>query len=940
MLNHTYTSVKNANVVDCGKKEKIPSQPFPLLRDNFLGEYRTELDKKKVLANLGIATELSLVWENIQGDIGKSQALMKELDSRTKYTSILDPKISTVIEGLQYIETIIGGEEDAEAVQNERLEALETSSKELLTSLQTLDTYIKETVDVDINTLEEGLSEVSKKVENITELIQVSTKENNALTLITGEETPGLYVPDLSEEVSAATENIGKLQEDVKTINESLEDFVTKEELGGGDFDFVNQDDFDDYVDSTEETLDAIQEELAKTVKTDSDGHVNKLYVNEISNNNSDTNTIKITDSFEMTTGVPLDVRFVVDNLDQLHSLKPLVCYAGMGVIVKNQASLYILREPANGIIDEEYIKDEEGINWKCPEDLIIEVLTQEEYDKKVEEDSINPNMFYYIHEEVVEEPKREDFDSDEAYTEALNKWLRVLQQKYMSAVWGQDIENLVASKAPATAVKSLEAEIQRLSTLINSLSGGASEINLKDLNTQVQKHEDTLNTLTAEGGTIPTIQKDLSDLQTSVTNDYVTKQEITVEDPKVEYIFVKKSAFEAYTKEHADAIAESLTTKQLIASESITVGDDIITTSQADLLFNSERVALTKEVPVIELIDLKDYENKTEEELDDKTYYYIYNDDERHVLDSEFTDYKTFQGNTNTILNEGITKNKSAIGDLEQLKTENKTTLVVAINEISDYVGKLDGDLGSLLEDNGTIIGIQNSITALETTLAKDYVTIQAITVDDPNKEYIFVKKSAFEAYTTKHDEDLAKQVSTETLVAENISLGDSTITTEESKLLFNNEAVALSKEVPIIQIMEEDVYNKLEKPEENTYYYLYDTTNRYLLESELTTYKTQQSEYLTTLSNGINTNKTSIGELTNLTTENKNSLVLAVNEVNSNLSQLVTNVGDLTQLPEGITQIIGAITDIYSKISELTDKVKALEERISSLEAGGSTE
>ena len=160
MLNHTYTSVKNANLVDCGKKQHIPSQQFPLLRDNFLGEFRTELDKKKVLANLGIATELSLVWENIQGDIGKSQALMKELDSRTKYTSILDPKISTVIEGLQYIETIIGGEEDAETVQNERLEALETSSKELLTSLQTLDTYIKETVDVDIDALEKDLSDL------------------------------------------------------------------------------------------------------------------------------------------------------------------------------------------------------------------------------------------------------------------------------------------------------------------------------------------------------------------------------------------------------------------------------------------------------------------------------------------------------------------------------------------------------------------------------------------------------------------------------------------------------------------------------------------------------------------------------------------------------------------------------------------------------------
>jgi hypothetical protein len=90
MLNPTYTSVKNANIVDCGKKQHIPSQPFPLLRDNFLGEFRTELDKKKVLANLGIVTELSLEWEFIKGDIGRSEALMTELDSRTKYVSELD----------------------------------------------------------------------------------------------------------------------------------------------------------------------------------------------------------------------------------------------------------------------------------------------------------------------------------------------------------------------------------------------------------------------------------------------------------------------------------------------------------------------------------------------------------------------------------------------------------------------------------------------------------------------------------------------------------------------------------------------------------------------------------------------------------------------------------------------------------------------------------
>ena len=114
MLNPIYTSVKNANLVDCGKKQHIPSQPFPLLKENYLGEFRTELDKKKVLANLGIATTLSLEWEYIKGDIGRSTALMQELDSRTKYISKLDGFQKSIIDGINYLETIVGGEEEGE----------------------------------------------------------------------------------------------------------------------------------------------------------------------------------------------------------------------------------------------------------------------------------------------------------------------------------------------------------------------------------------------------------------------------------------------------------------------------------------------------------------------------------------------------------------------------------------------------------------------------------------------------------------------------------------------------------------------------------------------------------------------------------------------------------------------------------------------------------
>jgi hypothetical protein len=140
MLNHTYTSVKNANLVDCGKKQHIPSQPSALLRDNFLGEYRTELDKKKVLANLGIVTDLLLEWEYINGDIGKNATLMQELDSRTKSISEIDGFQKTLADGIQYLETVIGSEAEKESIQDERLSTLETSTeKRILKILKILE---------------------------------------------------------------------------------------------------------------------------------------------------------------------------------------------------------------------------------------------------------------------------------------------------------------------------------------------------------------------------------------------------------------------------------------------------------------------------------------------------------------------------------------------------------------------------------------------------------------------------------------------------------------------------------------------------------------------------------------------------------------------------------------------------------------------------------
>lgn len=121
-----------------------------------------------------------------------------------------------------------------------------------------------------------------------------------------------------------------------------------------------------------------------------------------------------------------------------------------------------------------------------------------------------------------------------------------------MSAVWGQEIESLVASKASTTAVKSLESEIQRISSIINDLQGGTENINLKDLNDQIIKNYNNINNLiNEESGTIPNIQKDLTNLQSSIINNYVTKEEIITDSSNVDYIFVKKSEFNNYKTQH-----------------------------------------------------------------------------------------------------------------------------------------------------------------------------------------------------------------------------------------------------------------------------------------------------------------------------------------------------------------------------------------------------
>ena len=643
MLNHTYTSVKNANIVDCGRKQHISSQPIPLLRDKYLGEYRTELDKKKVLVNLGIATDLSLEWEYIKGDIGRSESLMKELDSRTKYISKIDGFKKTVLEGISYLETVVGGEQEGEEKQDERLSALEEISTELTRNIQELKIYIQDNIEINLEELNTKLNTISEKVENITELIKVSTKEGNALLLISEEsEEDGLYVPDLAPTLTQATTNIEGLRTDVNSI---LDTYVTKDDLGGGSFDFVEQQVFDSYKSSTDQQIININQELNRTVKTGEDGHVDTLYVNTISKDN-DNGHIKITDSFEVETGIPLDVRFVVETLEDLLSLNPSVCYSGMGVIVNSLSSLYILRKTDN--ITQEYISD--VFNWKCPEDLVTVALTREAYDNLEE---INPNVFYYIYEDEItrtKEPKREDYLTEEEFQTEWQKWvesLKTLSQEYMSASWGIEIEEKISAKASNTLVSGLNEEIEKLNKTIQDISGGEGADSLSSLSTRLTSTEEDLKYLLGTEGSAeePTVKGKISEIEESINglgnkivSEFVTIESITNESPDVDYIFVKKSDYETDKESHETAISNQVKTKQVVTDE-LSLSELSVTSNGADLLLNNKEVALLEEVPKIEYLLQSEYDKKVAEGTIDPEVYYYTTDELSYVTNKELED-------------------------------------------------------------------------------------------------------------------------------------------------------------------------------------------------------------------------------------------------------------------------------------------------------------
>lgn len=260
MIQPIYTSVSNADRVTCGKKgQKVPEQVVPLIRQNYLSEFKTELEKAKARANLGIGDAYNLSWKNISGHLEDNEALIKFIQEQWEYSyssPYVREEITNVKEALDYVlyyistfenndeavttiqayinslqKTILPNleksiEDGDEAVKklitdkdgiNDKIKNAENAIAKLNTAIDSLNESLEE-INVDKNILawiKDSLQE-SKTIElaDDTLSVKVSKEDKNGISI----KNDGLYVQDLSE----AVDKIDEVVNDVNNIKQSL----------------------------------------------------------------------------------------------------------------------------------------------------------------------------------------------------------------------------------------------------------------------------------------------------------------------------------------------------------------------------------------------------------------------------------------------------------------------------------------------------------------------------------------------------------------------------------------------------------------------------------------------------------------------------------------------------------------------------------------------
>ena len=264
MIQSIYAAVSNGNNVHCGKRiPKYQAQPIPLMKSNYLGEFRTQLEKAKARKNLGIGDEFLLTWGNITGHIEDNKDLTTFIENQWKYEYVspyIQQEIKNVKQALDYALYYVSTyEANDEAVHNlsqkfdtltshvdEVQEQLQnninlnsTRISDIQNNIQSINNLISDinedlkTINVDENiynwvkqNLEQSSTIYFKEITNDEEVtfqiieVKISQEERNALII----KEDGIYVEDFSQDINS-------IKEHQTQIDDSLIDLKYNTEL-------------------------------------------------------------------------------------------------------------------------------------------------------------------------------------------------------------------------------------------------------------------------------------------------------------------------------------------------------------------------------------------------------------------------------------------------------------------------------------------------------------------------------------------------------------------------------------------------------------------------------------------------------------------------------------------------------------------------------------
>lgn len=247
MIQPTYISERK-----CGNKwYPMDDAPVPLLRTNYLSEFRTEIEKARVRKNLGIPDDMQMRWGGMKGHLEEQDDLViyvrqkaeEYADLKAQYVNEISSDITTVSQALDYVIQFIIDQRQNNSDVELSLDNIEKSINE---AKEFLDNKIDTNSD-DIDALELVVEEINKSIEKINqdlvnldiapkivawienhtsdtikwenEQLQViiSNNENNAVV-----NQGGLFVKDNSQDILVNTQAIQTIQGIQTTIQEQI----------------------------------------------------------------------------------------------------------------------------------------------------------------------------------------------------------------------------------------------------------------------------------------------------------------------------------------------------------------------------------------------------------------------------------------------------------------------------------------------------------------------------------------------------------------------------------------------------------------------------------------------------------------------------------------------------------------------------------------------